>query len=89
MADLFLTGQIVDLIIVLMVAEGLVLGLLHRRTGKGVSLADLAPNMLAGLFLLLALRAALTGAPWTWVALSLIAALIAHLADVARRWKKA
>ena len=86
MAELFLTGRIVDLIIALMVAEALVLGLLYRRTGKGVSLADLLPNMLAGLFLLLALRAALTGAPWTWIALSLIAALIAHLADVVRRW---
>ena len=45
-------------------------------------------SLLAGAFLLLALRAALTAEPWTTVALWLAGALAAHLADVARRWRR-
>ena len=44
--------------------------------------------LLAGAFLLLALRAALTGASWIPVALWLLAALFAHLVDLVRRWRK-
>ena len=49
---------------------------------------DLVGLLLAGAFLLLALRAALTGAPWPSIAIWLLAALIAHLADLVRRWRK-
>lgn len=43
-------------------------------------------NLLAGAFLLLALRCALTGAGWLWIALWLLAALLAHVADIVGRW---
>ena len=42
---------------------------------------------LAGVGILLALRSALTGGAWTSVAGWLAGALVAHLADVARRWR--
>jgi O-antigen/teichoic acid export membrane protein len=51
-------------------------------------LVDLLANAAAGACLLLALRAALTGAGWAWVAAALCAALIAHLFDLVRRWPR-
>jgi hypothetical protein len=68
-AALFASGRVVDLILGLTLLEGLALALLHRRTGRGVAPADLVPNLLAGACLLLAVRGALTGAWWGWVAL--------------------
>ena len=38
LGDLFATGRIVDLILVLVAAEGVALWLWHRRTGRGVPL---------------------------------------------------
>ena len=88
MGDLIASGRLVDLILGLVVAEaGLVLAY-RSRTGRGVAFVDLLCNQLAGAFLLLALRAALTQAGWTWIALNLSAALAAHLADLRRRWQR-
>jgi hypothetical protein len=77
--DLFASGRIVDAVLALTVLEGLLL--LWR--GR----ADLMATLLAGLALLAALRLALAGAAWPWLALALLAALAAHLADLARRWR--
>jgi hypothetical protein len=86
-AELFATGRIVDLILGLVVLETIGLLAVRRRTGRGVSAADLLPNLLAGACLLLAVRAALTDAGWTTVAACLLAALGAHGADLRRRWR--
>jgi hypothetical protein len=45
-------------------------------------------NLLAGACLLMALRSALSGSGWAWIAAWLFAALVAHLADLARRWRR-
>jgi len=87
MAGLFESGRIVDLILVLTALEALALAVHHRRTGRGVALADLAPNLLAGACLLLALRAALAEGWWGWTAFWLLGALVAHLVDLSRRWR--
>jgi hypothetical protein len=81
------SGRAVDLVVALMVLEFGALAIYHRATGRGVAPAKLAANMLAGLALLLALRAALTGMPAYWVALFLVASLGAHLVDLALRWR--
>ena len=47
---------------------------------------DIVWMLLPGLFLMLAIRAALDGAAWPWVPLALAASLIAHLADIRQRW---
>jgi hypothetical protein len=86
MADLFATGRIVDLILGLMALEAAALAAFHRMTGRGVPLAQLLTNMAAGACLLLALRAALTGAGWAMIAGALAAALMAHLVDLRSRW---
>lgn len=87
MSDLVASGRLVDLVLGLMVLEGVLLAAYHRRTGRGIAPADLLVNLLAGGALLLALRAALTGAGWTSIALWLGLALLAHVADLARRWR--
>jgi hypothetical protein len=87
MAELFASGRLIDLILGLVLVEAVVLTVFHRRTGKGVAPHDLVGLLLAGGFLLLAVRAALVGAAWVWVGLWLTLALLAHLADLAMRWR--
>lgn len=88
MAEMFASGRIVDAVIALMLLEALLLAWLRARRGRGPAPADVLANLAAGLFLLLALRGALVGAAWPWLAASLAAALVAHLADLARRWPR-
>ncbi|UHD18157.1 hypothetical protein [Thiocapsa bogorovii] len=87
MAELFASGRLIDLILGLVLVEAIALGVLHRLTGKGVAPRDLVGLLLAGAFLLVAVRLALTGAEWFWIGLSLGLALVAHLADLALRWR--
>jgi hypothetical protein len=86
MAELFATGRIVDLILVLMIAETLVLAGYRYMTGRGISIMPLLTNMAAGACLMLALRAALAGAPWTLIAIALGAAFGMHALDLRGRW---
>jgi hypothetical protein len=85
---LFANGRVVDLVIALTVCEGLFLAWLRRRSGKGLTLSDVVGNLAAGIFLMLALRAALLREPSENIAVWLVAALIAHLADLYRRWRR-
>jgi hypothetical protein len=86
-SELFASGRIVDAILALIVVEGVLLTLLNRQRGVGLAPADLLGVLASGAALLLALRSALVGAPWTSTAAWLAAALIAHLVDLARRWR--
>ncbi len=86
--DLVSSGRVVDVICLLMLAEAVAIILVYRRTGRGIPPAEALPSLLAGVGLLLALRGALTQTGWEWIALSLAAALLAHLADVAQRWRR-
>ncbi len=86
MADWVKNGRLVDAILVLTVVEWLALSIYHRMTGRGVDPRDFTRNLLSGMFLLLALREALVEAWWGWVTVSLTGALLAHLADLGRRW---
>ncbi len=82
-----------DVILVLVLAEGLALVALHRFTGAGIPPRRLIGTLAAGFFLMLATRLALAaGAQGTLaaqgaVAACLLAALIAHVADLAVRWR--
>jgi hypothetical protein len=88
MEDLFRSGRIVDLILLLMALEGAGLLLLRRRLGRGMPPAEILAFLAAGAALMLALRAALVGAGWGWVALALAAGGAAHLAYLFLRWRK-
>lgn len=89
MQELFDNGRVVDLILALMVIEASALAVLYRTTGRGIVPARLWPNLLAGAFLLLALRASLTGAGATAVGAWLFLGLVGHLVDLGLRWSQA
>ncbi|MES2974254.1 MAG: hypothetical protein V4757_11645 [Pseudomonadota bacterium] len=80
--------MLVDAVIAVTVLEALALALYHRMTGHGVAVHDYALNIASGLCLMLALRSALAGSGALWVAACLLAAGLAHGADIWRRWKK-
>ena len=82
------SGRIVDIALAVLVVEVLVIIGVRRVTGSGVATPSLLINAGAGGSLMLALRAALSGSAWTWVATFLVAALVFHAADVAERWER-
>jgi hypothetical protein len=88
MVDLFASGRLVDFILAVVVLEAAVLPLYWYRTRRGIAPLDLLPNLCAGAFLLLALRATLAGGGWMIASLCLAAAGLSHLTDVYRRWRR-
>jgi hypothetical protein len=82
------SGRIADIALVVLVLEVVGLGILRSRLRRGPSIAAMLWNAAAGASLILALRAALTGAGTAYVALFLGAALVAHVGDAAMRWRR-
>jgi hypothetical protein len=80
MSEWVASGLVVDLVLAVMALEALLIALFAGRR-RGALLLGLLP----GLVLLLALRAALVGAGWMWVAGLLALSLPFHLADLRRR----
>jgi hypothetical protein len=66
-------------ILAIMLAEMVWLVRAHRWP-----FAAAAVRLLPGALMIVALRAALTGAAWPWVALALAASFPAHILDLAR-----
>jgi hypothetical protein len=88
MQSLFASGHIID-IVFLLVAVEIVLALAwRRRTGRGMGLSDLVLMLFPGVCLLAALRAALVGQAYGWIAAWLLVSLAAHLNDLVRRWSR-
>ena len=77
----FANGTAVDLILGVIVLE---FGWLIRQRGAKAWL-DILLALGPGALILLALRAALTGAGLAWIALALAASFPVHLADLSRR----
>lgn len=88
MSGWFASGRVVDLVLVLVALEAALLVWHRRRSGRGVPAAEALAFLLSGAFLLLALRAALAGASWEWVAAPLAGAGVAHLVDLRLRWRR-
>jgi hypothetical protein len=89
MATYLLDGRAIDAIVALVAIEGCVLVTWRTLTGRGPAPAALVANLLAGASLLLALRAALSGASPTMISVCLMIALAAHGADIVGRWRSA
>ena len=82
----FSSGRIADLVLAFMVVEVAILVALRVVARRGVPLGDLVWITASGACLILALRAALTGAAWWWIGLALSGSLASHLMDLRRRW---
>jgi hypothetical protein len=83
----YASATLVDAVITLTVLELLALWGFHKRTGRGLAPADYLLNGFAGLGLMVALRGALTP-QWGLVALGLLAAGVAHYADLLFRARR-
>jgi len=83
---LFDTGRIADVILSLLALEAMLAIVLLRRDRS--RFARLVPMLLAGALLVVALRGALTGAGWPWIAPALAGAFLAHLADLRLRLRQ-
>jgi hypothetical protein len=84
--ELFLSGRIVDLILLLIGLELLALAMWRKLGRSGPAPGAVLPYLASGAALLLALRLALTGGAWPAIAGALLAAFAAHLYDLYRRW---
>jgi len=80
LAGLFESGHAVDIVLAVMLAEGVWLTARRRRSTLDVALA-----LVPGALLLLALRAAVTQIGWEWVASFVALSFPVHLADLRRR----
>ena len=80
LSDPRLLPHLADVVLVVFLIE-LVWIILRRRA----MMAGLAPTLLAGLALTLALRCALAGASVAWIAAFLLLAGISHVTDLALR----
>ena len=85
MDEFFSSGHIVDVILAVIALEVLVVPRWSRRSGRRVARFGMMMAALPGVFLLLALRSALVGAGWIWVAGFLALSFPAHLIDLWRR----
>jgi hypothetical protein len=80
MAEFFASGHAADLVLGVLLIEGLWL-----RLGRGWGWGALAGLLGPAALIVLGLRAALVGAPWWMVALPLAASLPLHLMDLRKR----
>jgi hypothetical protein len=83
-------GTVARLIVAVLLAEAaflLVVAWRRRRRRSAPPLRELLPTLASGLFLVLALEAALAQSGWLWIGGWLVAALAAHLVDLRVRWR--
>jgi hypothetical protein len=88
LAAAFADGTLLALIALLVLCEAILLIWLWRSRGVGIAPRELLGNLVSGACLMLAVRAALLDAPWRQVAAWLLASLLAHLTDLALRWRR-
>ena len=83
--SLFRSGRIADVVIGVMALEALAFAFAARVRTRTWSLGMLLAGLLPGLFLVLALKAALMQASPLWIAAALSGALVTHLFDMCLR----
>ena len=81
---LFVSGRIIDAILVLIAVE--IAAIMAIRSRSGLRAMPLLANIGAGASLMIALRISLTSGDWHWIAVCLFIALVFHAIDVASRW---
>lgn len=84
MSSFIASGAVADLVLLVMAVEFIALTAL-QRTGRMRRAVDLLSALVPGACLVLALRAALTGAAWPWIAGMIALSFPFHVIDVVRR----
>lgn len=79
MNSFFSSGLAVDVVLAVIVLEAIWL------LWRGWRLSDAALLLLPAVLMLIALRAALVGAAWPWIAVPLALSFPVHLMDLSRR----
>ncbi len=79
MDALFASGHAADIVLIVLALEALWL------VARGTPLPTAMLIVLPGALMMLGLRAALTGAPWPWIAVPLALAFPLHIADLRQR----
>ncbi len=80
-------GRLIDGIIALLAFEALALVAVRAFLGRGPSVVSPDRQLRGRGRLFLALRAAMADAPFAVIGACLLAALVAHVADLAARWR--
>lgn len=88
LAALFASGRVIDAILCLVALEAAALVAWRIRSGVRPVLPPLLCNLASGAALMLAIRAALTGAHWMTVAACLALSLLAHLSELVLRLRE-
>ncbi|MBK1721185.1 hypothetical protein [Thiocystis violacea] len=88
MTEFLASGRSIDLVLLLIGLEAIVLMVLWRM--RRCPLPPLATLLILapGTCLLLAARAAITGASWVSVSSLFLVALVIHLVDLRQRWQE-
>ena len=87
MAGFFASGRVVDLVLLVLIGEGAAILGYHAVTRRGIPPIAVVTSLAPGAALLIALRQALLGGWWGWMALSLLAAFAGNLLDLRTRWR--
>ena len=85
MESLFASGRIADIALAVMAAEAVIIYMVIAYQADVVRYRALFANLAAGACLVIAVRLALVGANWQWIAVALAASLLAHSTDLALR----
>lgn len=89
MREFVSSGNIALLALAVLALETVLLAALRDRLPAALPTIDIVLMALPGAALLLAMYCALIDSAWQWIAVSLTLALVAHVADLARRCRPA
>jgi hypothetical protein len=80
--------QWVDVVLVLVALEAVALVAYRAMTGRGPAVLPFFANLGAGVCLVMALRAALSGGGPVLILMAITGSLVCHLIDLAWRWRR-
>ena len=86
MADMIINAALIDWILALVALEGVAVLGWRALSGRGPQPLAFVSNLMAGAFLLAALRGAVSGASGAWIAACMFAGFLAHFVDLLARW---
>lgn len=88
MTEFFASGRSIDLVLFLIGLEAIALIVLWRMRRCPLPPLSTLLILAPGTCLLMAARAAITGAEWIWVSSLFLVALVIHLIDLRQRWQE-